>query len=410
MLPALAPKLHIFLAFCLFFFIFALPIKAQSSALDDVNDTISDDTLSVPDVAHSVNFSLPSAAGIINTTDWIHIQLPNFTSVTAATTIVGAFGGTPVFSASGTASKITGITFLPGTELTIEGLSATNPSANDLFLVRVAITEDEAGTIIKNVGLTFATTSNFLIRFSVIIANDVARLLIKGLTAPATLVTFTEGDAVTGTDLAGPSGAFSKLFPANVPGDHFINIFGVDTENRTTSVINLSLYTPIYQLTTVSNLLLSPTIEIDSTQVLQGNNLIASGSAYPGTSITLFTDAPVRSYTASTSAAGLWNYTITDTNTYSPGDYRIYAIAQTQTSIQSLFSPSLLFSIVTSVGGGTACGDISQGDLNCDAIVNLTDFSILMYYWGTTNAAADINTDGNVELTDFSIMMYYWGT
>ncbi len=69
-----------------------------------------------------------------------------------------------------------------------------------------------------------------------------------------------------------------------------------------------------------------------------------------------------------------------------------------------------MFSISGTGTGGTACGDISQGDLNCDNDINLVDFSILMYYWGTDSQAADISLDGLVNLTDFSIMMYYWGT
>jgi len=40
--------------------------------------------------------------------------------------------------------------------------------------------------------------------------------------------------------------------------------------------------------------------------------------------------------------------------------------------------------------------------------VNITDFSILLYWWGTDNACADQNHNGTVDLIDFSIMMYYW--
>ena len=60
--------------------------------------------------------------------------------------------------------------------------------------------------------------------------------------------------------------------------------------------------------------------------------------------------------------------------------------------------------------GALPVEDISEGDLNCDSIINLTDFSILMYYWGTTDDTADINEDDIVNISDFSIMMYYWGT
>lgn len=49
------------------------------------------------------------------------------------------------------------------------------------------------------------------------------------------------------------------------------------------------------------------------------------------------------------------------------------------------------------------------GDLNNDGWVNLTDFSILLFYWNTSSPIADLNNDGKVNLTDFSIMLFHWG-
>jgi len=118
----------------------------------------------------------------------------------------------------------------------------------------------------------------------------------------------------------------------------------------------------------------------------------------------------LRTYYATASSAGDWSYTLTDTNDYIAGDYRIYSLVQDESANQSLFSNSLQFTVLPSSGptpSPAAC-DISHGDLNCDTDINLADFSILMYYWGTTNSAADINGDDSVNLVDFSIMMYYW--
>lgn len=52
-----------------------------------------------------------------------------------------------------------------------------------------------------------------------------------------------------------------------------------------------------------------------------------------------------------------------------------------------------------------------HGDINKDGSINMTDFSILMYYWHDTppaNPCADINKDGTVDLTDFSVLLYWW--
>jgi len=60
---------------------------------------------------------------------------------------------------------------------------------------------------------------------------------------------------------------------------------------------------------------------------------------------------------------------------------------------------------VFNASSGAACA----GDLNSDGWVDLTDFSILLFWWGTSNSTADINGDGIVNLTDFSIMLFHWG-
>jgi len=72
----------------------------------------------------------------------------------------------------------------------------------------------------------------------------------------------TENATTIGTDTAGVSGYFSKYITGISAVTHSFTIFGVDTSNRTTSPLNLDIYTPLYQSTTVSNLLLSPTIEL----------------------------------------------------------------------------------------------------------------------------------------------------
>ena len=48
-------------------------------------------------------------------------------------------------------------------------------------------------------------------------------------------------------------------------------------------------------------------------------------------------------------------------------------------------------------------------DLNGDRLVDIRDFSILLYNWGTPkDPRADLNSDGVVNLIDVSIMLYWW--
>jgi len=49
------------------------------------------------------------------------------------------------------------------------------------------------------------------------------------------------------------------------------------------------------------------------------------------------------------------------------------------------------------------------GDLNNDNTVNITDLSILLSDFNTSNAAADINSDGTVNILDMSILLSHYG-
>lgn len=48
------------------------------------------------------------------------------------------------------------------------------------------------------------------------------------------------------------------------------------------------------------------------------------------------------------------------------------------------------------------------GDINSDGKVNITDLSMLLSAWGTSNAAADLNNDGTVNITDLSMLLSNW--
>ncbi len=73
--------------------------------------------------------------------------------------------------------------------------------------------------------------------------------------------------------------------------------------------------------------------------------------------------------------------------------------------IKSGFSKAMSFYVGKSASNTGVC---PGADLNKDKKVNLIDFSILLFYWGTNNTCADQNKNGKVDLIDFSIMLYNW--
>lgn len=160
-------------------------------------------------------------------------------------------------------------------------------------------------------------------------------------------------------------------------------------------------------VTTISGVYIAPSIDIDKQSVRQGEEIRIYGQTVP--------DIGVEVHIHSESQF------IEETNSVATGDWELYfntepleedfhiakALFEVEADgnvIKSGFSRSISF-YVGGVEGTALC---PEADLNHDERVNLTDFSILLYYWGTDNECADQNQNGNVELIDFSIMMYYW--
>jgi hypothetical protein len=388
------------------------PATAQTPGLDDLIDIINTIDPEEPS-AHRITFTLPPDSQQINPTDYIRFRFDHYTDVSGPDQIFGTYTGSPSAQVVGSNLYISGITVPPGSELSFEYIHTINPKYALLgnYYVVIYVQEDFAGTIVKNYASTVPTLYVPFINVSAVVGNPTAELQISGLAAPYTYVIINDGLVVLGTAYTGQDGYYSRLFTGIPGGTHSMSFYGIDQQNRNTSTISVDINTPEYQRTTLSDQLLSPTIQVDDILIAPGEAIYATGSAAPNTTINIFTDSPLRSYATTASASGYWSYTISDSGNYSPGDYRLYTMAQTGIGIQSIFSPAIMFTITGTQGtGGTACGDISEGDLNCDSSINLVDFSILMYYWSTDSEAADINSDGLVNLTDFSIMMYYWGT
>jgi len=85
---------------------------------------------------------------------------------------------------------------------------------------------------------------------------------------------------------------------------------------------------------------------------------------------------------------------LTSTTTYN------YSLVATDAANNSSAAATLSASTVTA----------KQGDLNGDNAVDITDLSILLSNYNTSNAVADINKDGTVNVFDLSILLTNYGT
>lgn len=180
-----------------------------------------------------------------------------------------------------------------------------------------------------------------------------------------------------------------------------------DVNGLKSTLLTLTFRVTSGAVTTIAGVYIAPSIDTDKQSVRQGEDILIFGQTVPGTTVNIHINSEEEHIVqASSTDEGAWGFTF-NTEPLAEDFHTAKAyfeIGVEGNMIQSGFSKSVSFA-VSQLGGEAVC---PEADLNQDDRVNLTDFSILLYYWGTDNACSDQNQNGSVELIDFSIMMYYW--
>ncbi|OQB05692.1 MAG: hypothetical protein BWY19_00825 [bacterium ADurb.Bin212] len=400
-------KIALFVILSLFS-VYFVSVKAVGG-LDNARDTINTNVLGAI-ATHNIRFTLPVSSLPVQPDDFIFIDLPAFTNPTEPTQITGDYTGTPVVTTIATFVRITGISFNPGATISLYGITANNPPHPDAFDVYLRITDDPDGLNLRNETRVIATKTTGSVVVSAAIEADIGMLRIIGYGSPGMFVSFAAGTTTIGTTVADDNGRFAQIFPGMPETMHTITISGNDIYDRTTPPTVIEVFTRAYELTTVSDIILPPTIEIDNNQIAPGEAIQITGRGTPGYKTIIMTEPPVNSFEVTVDENGDYEYLLSDTIDMELGDHKLYSLVQDLLGTQSLFSNTLFFRVSngdTDPGEEPVC-NVSKGDLNCDTTVNLADFSILVYYWGTNEKSADINNDSIINLADFSIMMFYW--
>ncbi len=228
---------------------------------------------------------------------------------------------------------------------------------------------------------TTATVSNSTVTFT-------------GVAPTSSIITFKDNSIVAGTTTTDPAGNFAKTV-TSTPGLHDFVLNLTDTSGRTTPDTTFSGVNLPNQIDTpINNVLLPPTIDISKTSIYSGETVAILGQGSPGSTLHIILNGS-EIYSG---VLGGSDYNIALNSGYTVGSNSIHAYLSRPGFTNSVDS----FSKTVTV---TNC---RRSDLNCDGRVNLTDFSILMYWWNTSGPTGDINHDGTVGLIDFSIMLYDW--
>lgn len=230
---------------------------------------------------------------------------------------------------------------------------------------------------------------------------------ITGKTIPRATVNIILDAKSVGTVKADNSGNFE--FATNAQPGTVSMGFWTEDSNRVRSItFNTTFDVTQGAITNVAGILIPTTIAVVDATVNPGETMTFVGQAAPNTTIELHVGDSEIIRTTTTDSGGFWNIAL-NTAGMSAAKYAARArfiIGSGALTTQSSFSSTLQLFL------GVDGAPVTPSDLNRDGSINLIDFSILIFWWGTaggdSDPPADINGNGRVSIEDFSILLFNW--
>ena len=249
------------------------------------------------------------------------------------------------------------------------------------------------------------------------ISNQPTKITLKGLAYPFANIVILKDASIGAKVTADENGNFEATFPAS-SGVYTFGIYALDKDGHKSTTFSFTVNSMSNQTVTTSDILVAPTINSDKSAVKVGNIIKFFGYTYPISSVNIEVHSKKQILDqVKADKFGRWSYSLS-TADLEKGQH----IAKSQTlasaELASAYSEILNFQVGDKDVLNSAAVPQNQngkcsshGDINNDNKINVTDFSILLYFWGKKNPAnkcVDINADGTVDLKDFSVMLYWW--
>ena len=230
------------------------------------------------------------------------------------------------------------------------------------------------------------------------------RVILQGKAYPTAKITILVDGKVATLINADSQAVFKADLTTLTEGVYNFGLWAEDKEGLKSITYSFTVTITEGRTTTVSNIFLPPTIELEKVNLSKGEALKISGQTAPKSEITLSVESEQEIIKKTFAEQdGDWKYAL-DTGLLEEGAHTTRAKAETEDSLKSSYSKVLAFYI-----GKYATTEIcAKADFNKDGKTNLVDFSIMLYWWGKYSPCADQNKSGKVDLPDFSILMYYW--
>ncbi len=233
------------------------------------------------------------------------------------------------------------------------------------------------------------------------------QISIQGKAYPNVTVTILIDGVSVGTVRTNSKGEF--LFNVSTePGTASLGFWATDSSGTRSLTVNTTFDVTQGAVTNLNGILIPPTIRADATTVNPGDMVTLRGQTVPNANVEISIDNNAKKLSAVSDSAGNWT-ALFDTKTVSVNTHTAkarFSIGESALKTESIYGTAI--SLFVGVEGKAT----SNSDLNRDGKVNLIDFSILIFWWGSpggnSNPPADINQNGKVGLEDFSILLFNW--
>jgi cysteine-rich repeat protein len=230
---------------------------------------------------------------------------------------------------------------------------------------------------------------------------------ISGRAYPSRTINFLLDTESVGSVRSDSAGRFEFATEAS-PGTATLGIWCTDSNNNRSITLNNTFDVTQGAITNLNGIILPPTISVPNQNVNPGELVLVSGESVPNSVVELHVGNNLFTESTSVGADGRWDISL-DTSKLSIAEHTLRArtvIGTPPLTTNSSFSSSLQLFL------GVEGKATRPSDLNRDGLINLIDFSILIFWWGTaggdSNPPADINGNAKVGLEDFSILLFNW--
>jgi hypothetical protein len=215
--------------------------------------------------------------------------------------------------------------------------------------------------------------------------------------------------------IAGQDARFGANLGDLNPGNYNFTVRATDENGMVGNPFSFPVFITQGSTTDVTGIFLSPTIDVDKSQVRKGDDIVIFGQTVPESNITIEVNSETQVFAnAESDEDGVYLYNF-NSSPLEYGSHSGRSKTNLETGESSGFGARVGFSVgdqnILKIKGQNSC----RADLNDDLKVNLVDFSIAAFWYNKplsgeiiTIESNCLNSDGKINLVDFSILAFNW--